>query len=379
VALPAPFPQAAPRQQVPANPFAFGQQAAAPRQQSAMSYLQAPPQMPPDARDHSKPQQKAYEVAQPVKRNMPLGHLGDGMVVQQWQDTKQKDEADKQTAIQQNNWFGGEGKFQKQEMSVDQYLQLSPIQRAAVDANTALVAAAEQDTASWAKEKVGGQGITDKTYLDKVKNTFGETGGSDTYAPRTLTVLNDLGIDLKGRDLDQYLNMSALVTDKDLTGLAAGAVAGADPRQENAANFAKAATNRLSATLASGQTLLDSIRSSSDENRKLFGAPSTMAPIGFNPSSSPRDEDLAQAFDIFSQTRAQADLTPDKVGSIYAELEQKHNLTPNQVAQYFETRLQANEYLNATTENPVPLGGPGTSVEYLAPKDFRDKYLTRGQ
>jgi hypothetical protein len=289
-------------------------------------------------------------------------------------------QADKEAKEKQSNFFGAEGEYAPEQMSVDAYLQLEPRQRAAVDANTALVQAAEQDIASWAKSNIAGKPIDDKNYLDQVNQSFGETGGSDTYAPRTMAVLQDLGLNLEGRDLDQYLNRSALVTASDLDTIRTGAepVSGDVSRQNNAVAFSSAASNRLSETLASGQTLLDSIRTGSDANRQLFGAPATTAPpLGFN-TQSERDADLRQAFDIFAQAQSQQDLTPETVSGVYSELQAKHGVTPNEVAQYFETRLQANEYLNVTGGDPVTLGGPGKSLEYLAPEDFRSKFLTRG-
>jgi hypothetical protein len=211
-----------------------------------------------------------------------------------------------------------------------------------------------------------------------VNKAFGDGGGSDTYAPRTMAVLQDLGLNLQGKDLDQYLNYSALVTADDLKALAPGTAAPADdPRQQNAVAFAQAASKRLSETLASGQTLLDSIRSTSDTGAQLFGKPAAAAPIGY--ANNERDADLAQAFDVFSQTRAQADLTPDKVGAIYAELQSKYNVTPNEVAQYFDTRLQSNEYRNASGGDNITLGGPNSRLEYLSPQDFRSKFLKRGE
>jgi hypothetical protein len=274
-------------------------------------------------------------------------------------------------------YFGGEGKYVPEEMSVDAYLTLSPQQRASVDANTALVAAAEQDIASWAKQQVAGKAVDDKTYFEQVNNTFGDKGGSDTYAPRTMAVLGDLGLNLEGKDLDQYLNYSALVTADDLKALAPGASTSADdPRQQNAVAFAEAATTRLSETLAAGQTLLDSLRTSSETGTQLFGQPATTAPVGF--TNNERDADLKQAFDVLAQTRAQTDLTPETVGKLYSELQTKHGVTPNEVAQYFETRLQSNEYLNAAEDSDVTLGGPTSSLDYLSPQDFRAKYLKTG-
>jgi hypothetical protein len=318
----------------------------------------------------------------PPPLNLQAPQLEEPMF-QRGQKEAERQVEQKQEASKQNNYFGDEDQYTPKEMSVDAYLTLTPIQRAAVDANTALVAAAEEDVASWAKQQVAGKAIDDKQYLDQVKGAFGETGGSDTYAPRTMAVLEDLGLNLQGKDLDQYLNHSALVTDADLKLIGSNAnvpipgLTAADPRQQNATAFAEAASSRLSETLAAGQNLLDSLRTGSEAGPQLFGQPATTAPVGF--ANNERDADLSQAFDILAQTRSQQDLTPETLGGLYAELETKHGVTPNEVAQYFETRLQANEYLNATEETDVALGGAGSSQEYLAPQDFRAKFLKRGE
>lgn len=349
-----------------------------PRQQ--FTPLPAPYQPP-------APQQQAPAPAQQQQQQQPLSFMPHPYTVQANQvaertnpysrHTAKKYEDERKAEDARSAYFGGEGEYVPEEMSVDAYLTLSPQQRASVDANTALVQAAEQDIASWAKQQVAGKAVDDKNYFEQVNKTFGEKGGSDTYAPRTLAVLGDLGLNLEGKDLDQYLNYSALVTADDLKALSPGApVAAEDPRQQNAVAFAEAATTRLSETLAAGQTLLDSLRTSSDTGRQLFGEPTTMAPVGY--ANTERDADLKQAFDIFAQARSQQDLTPETVGSVYAELQTKHGVTPNEVAQYFETRLQSNEYLNAAEDSDVTLGGPTSSHEYLSPQDFRSKYLKAG-
>jgi len=312
---------------------------------------------------------------QPVNFQAPLP---DGFSVTRGQEEAKKQVETKKAREEKSEFFGAAGEYAPEQMSVDAYLQLEPRQRAAVDANTALVQAAEQDIASWAKSSVAGKPIDDKDYLNQVNQSFGEAGGSDTYAPRTMAVLQDLGLNLDGRDLDQYLNRSALVTASDLDTLRTGAepVSGDASRQNNAVAFSSAASNRLSETLASGQTLLDSLRTGSEQGAQLFGAPASADRVGF--AQGERDADLAQAFDILSQTRSQQDLTPETIGGLYTELQEKHGVTPNEVAQYFETRLQANEYLNTSGDTDVTLGGVGSSLEYLAPQDFRSKFLTRG-
>jgi hypothetical protein len=351
--------------------------------QSNLSFQAAPRQTPaqqPQQQNNTGPWRTLNFAPPPANAPAPLDfqkpQLEEPMFVRGQKEAAKQVET-KKAAEAQNEFFGGEGQYAPEQMSVDAYLQLSPQQRAAVDANTALIQAAEEDKASWAKQGMSGKPIDDKDYLGKVEGKFGDAGGSNTYAPRTLAVLDDLGLNLQGKDLDQYLNYSALVTADDLNALQPGAPRD-NPRQQNAAAFAEKASARLSETLAAGQTLLDSIRTSSDANQQLFGAPAqTAPPVGF--ARGERDSDLAQAFDILSQTRSQQDLTPETVSGLYSELQQKHNITPNEVAQYFETRLQANEYLNASGGDPVALGGPSSSLEYLAPQDFRSKFLTRGE
>jgi hypothetical protein len=344
------------------------------------------PQQQPQQQQNTGPWRTLNFAPPPANAPKPLDFQKPQLeepMFQRGEKAAEKIVADKKKASNENNYFGGEGQYKTEQMSVDAYLQLTPKQRASVDANTALVQAAEQDVASWAKQNMAGKPIDDKKYLDQVKSKFGDNGGSDTYAPRTMAVLEDLGLNLQGKDLDQYLNHSALVTEADLK-LIGGPSSGIpgirpeDPRQQNANEFAKAASSRLSETLAMGQNILDSIRTGSDQGKQLFGAAATAGPpVGF--AQSERDADLAQAFDILSQTRSQQDLTPETLGGLYAELQQKHGVTPNEVAQYFDTRLQANEYLNAGGDQPVSLGGVGSSNEYLSPKDFRDKFLTRGE
>jgi hypothetical protein len=352
---------------------------ATPARSQSFQTVAAPRQAQPQQQQNTGPWRTLNFSPPPANAPTPLNFQKPQLeepFFQRGQKEAEKQVEAKKAKSNENNFFGDEGEYVTEQMSVDAYLQLSPQQRASVDANTALVQAAEQDVASWAKTQVAGKPIQDQDYLNKVKGSFGELGGSDTYAPRTMAVLEDLGLNLQGKDLDQYLNRSALVTAEDLR-LISPDLAKTSPRQENAATFAQAASTRLSETLASGQTLLDSIRTSSDTGRQLFGEPTTTDPIGFG-NSSERDADLKQAFDIFAQVQSQQDLTPETVGGVYAELEQKHGVTPNQVAQFFETRLQSNEYLNAAEDTDVTLGGPGKSLEYLSPADFRSKYLTRG-
>jgi hypothetical protein len=98
-------------------------------------------------------------------------------------------------------------------MTWDEYNALDPKQRAAVDFNAGLVTSVRRD-----RKADYGEPDKDakKAYDDLVKKIFGEDGGSDTYAPATVALLESIGFTDKNADLDDFLNLSAAVKEGDL-------------------------------------------------------------------------------------------------------------------------------------------------------------------
>src|SRR5690606_20013309 len=149
-----------------------------------------------------------------------------------------------------------------EEMSWDDYNALSPRQRAAVDANTAIINAVNADRSDWE----AGRRVEMDGYDEALMALFGETGGSDMYAPRTVAVLQQLGLGdthlASVGDLDDYLNLRALV-DTDALGAANmpdDFVGPVDTRTANARHFSSAAQTALADALARGQEILDAVR-----------------------------------------------------------------------------------------------------------------------
>lgn len=98
------------------------------------------------------------------------------------------------------------------EMTWDDYLGLSDRQRAAVDFNTLIVDAREKDlTTDYTPSDQ-----QEATYDKAVQRMFGKNGGSETYAPETLSVLEQIDFEGKGQDIDDFLGLKFTVTEKDL-------------------------------------------------------------------------------------------------------------------------------------------------------------------
>ena len=90
------------------------------------------------------------------------------------------------------------------------YNKLSDSQRKAVDFNTMFLQAREKDlTDTDADEQ-------DDAYNLKVEGIFGKGGGSDTYAPNTVDLLEKMGFQAKGQDLDEFLSLDRLISADEL-------------------------------------------------------------------------------------------------------------------------------------------------------------------
>lgn len=251
------------------------------------------------------------------------------------------------------------GQIQVKELTQEEYEALNPAQRAAIDANTELWRASEEDRALRERTPYA---RGDKQYEQRVSRLFGERGGSELYAPNTLAVLEKLGIRKRNADLDDYLDYSGLVLDDDLGALADGAPETKDTRSENARLFSNAAMLRLSGVLEKGRTLLDASKvattadlepgvgfGNTDTDRNLNAIFESMASRSFNRSS---EEVMAGLTDFVAQTPG---------------------LSLDDVFGYFDKRLRASEYA-AGTGRGAPLGS-GFDVDYLTPEEFRAKFF----
>ena len=276
------------------------------------------------------------------------------------------------------NWspYGDDDTFYTKELSQEAYAALTPRQRAAIDANTALAQAIMADKAEYdANAKLA---TSDKDYVSGVKALFGEERGSENYAPRTLAVLQSLQntgtANVVGKsDFDDYLTGSRLLRESDLGEITddnyslyeSGERDGLSGRTRVGLRFSQASLETLSSTLSAGQALLDSLRSTEEGNP--FGAPT--AAIGFNPMSE-RDNALNYLFDVASQR--DSGLSPEQFSEVAGGIEEEFKITPQEIRKYLDTRLTAADYSSAAGQ--VVSLGSDPSIAYITPDEFRSKY-----
>lgn len=242
-------------------------------------------------------------------------------------------------------------------LTPEEYAALTPRQRALVDFNTALIAAVKAD-----RELTGG--TPDAAYEKSVKDMFGADGGSSTYAPNTVLLLEEMGIEQVGTgDLDNFLQLKAGATLDEIRGMTeetASTLTGTEltpetdattRRQVNSLQISEAAMQTLSETLMRGQNLLAVARG--EEGNSSF-MPTTQ-----------NGADLAELFDF----SVQGVLTDEEFQNAVWELGQR-GVDSQTVARYLESRLQQLDYLD-------PESGIDTAA-LLPPADYRSRYFETG-
>ena len=240
------------------------------------------------------------------------------------------------------------------ELSWEEYDALSPRARAAVDANTILLAAVRQDAESALPSSQG-----DADYLRGVEALFGKEGGSDTYAPNTLKALQDLGIsNVETGDLDQYLSGGALLRENDLPGILTDGsdYTGDDNRARNANALSKSAIGQLADRLNQGDGLTSGL-AWNNTNRA----------------------DLDEFFDRLSlrsnqqKFQEEPQLASELTGMFLSE---HPELTPATLGAYLTDRVNRYEY--SRTLNEGASFGPGSADQYIDPSELRALLFTKG-
>ena len=245
------------------------------------------------------------------------------------------------------------------ELTWDEYDALSPRARAAVDANSALLNAVRQDKQANLLSKESG----DDSYNEGVKALFGEHGGSDTYAPATLKVLQDLGLsNTETGDIDQYLSGGALLRADDLPNLNDQNFAGyegKDVRVQNALALSEKALGNMASKLQSGENPLSGLT-----------------------YDDPAASELDQLFDSLAlrdnQQIFQQD--PAKAGEVIGLfLQANPSIDQNTFARYFEDRINRYDYSRAAGDQAASLGN-GAPELYIDPSELRSLiYQKEGQ
>jgi len=186
-----------------------------------------------------------------------------GVIADQTQQIKAneaKAAEDDARAKYQQSLGGGGGAYQVRQLSQEEWDMLSPERQKSITANYALYNARQADLALGKDEKHA------EGYDSQVTNLFGDKGGSDSYAPNTVKVLEQLGFTPdKNADLDQFLNGSVITSEQDLDNKGAG-LQGAQARQTIFDQLGQSkgfATDALVASLGQGKKVLDALRDDS--------------------------------------------------------------------------------------------------------------------
>ena len=250
-------------------------------------------------------------------------------------------------ARKQVNRFNGKSGDIK-ELDEKDYLALTPEQRAAVDFNTSLVNAVKADKeAGLTLKDVQDSG----NYSDTVKDLFGDKG-SDTYAPRTVALLESLDTDdnqfkTKGYDLDNFLDLQATITDQDFK------LFDRDSEKpgvrEESANFLTGQTqSKLTGLLEKGQSLLNGASDIAkgfnvdisdmltDNSVKLDADTESNFDMLYNYIASPLTDDEGNFITKDDGSLQMNEVTnEDLLGSLYDK-----GYDPNQFAKYAENRIR---------------------------------------
>lgn len=254
-------------------------------------------------------------------------------------------------AQERDRWGSGLGAATGvRELTWDEYDALSANQRAAVDANSLLVNAIKSDLSTGARAEDN----QDAGYQETLNALFGDTGGSDTYAPNTVSVLSQLGLsDTENGDLDNYLNQAALVNEDDLAAIGSGTFS-ENARGQQAQLFSERALTSISDTLASGYGVLSGVSAANAESGELndlFEMLSTRSNF-----EQLQDNDVSEIMGMF--------------------LAENPTVDEGMLTRYFEDRLNAYDY--GTAAGQTPSLGAGDAASYISPAEFRGRYYTTG-
>lgn len=267
-------------------------------------------------------------------------------------------------------------------LTAKEWARLTPMQQAAVQANSDLAEAISRDFKDQGKHDSNKDGDDSqfRRHESRVAELFGEDGRLGfkglEYAPNTLSFLESRGIDkskLVGKTLDDIVSGDALI-DMDTVRTLEAKVPSDDPRSKNLA-FAKNLAagqlqyqENLAEKLKQGKELLTGLTGieGAAKATESFGAKDNKP--GHVALTKVRPETLGQ-FDIYLQALARSDSDPDKaLQAIKADLEER-GATPEESAQVWEGLIERTRQA-ATGEG---LWFPGIDFPMRSPVEVAQK------
>lgn len=294
-----------------------------------------------------------------------------------------KEQADAAKAVKTRGMRKGGTRGDTYQMTWEDYQALSDQQRAAVDFNTALARAVRNDLRHQ-DDYASVEATPRLAYDTDVERMFGEDGGSTRYAPQTVALLKQIGFTDDGADLDQFLNLRAAITDKDLKRLQWENVPGlsdqassqlpaaANERMSYVDSISDAAAQRLDELMSTPGALpspKQNLLSQSQVMATGYGADTLKlnTPPGFGPAGEVlgdngiTNKDFSDALFVLASKQ----ITPEKQQEFLGVLNSQ--LTPEQRRAFMS---YADARTRQAAEYDLPLGSD-PSVQYRGPEEIR--------
>jgi hypothetical protein len=253
-------------------------------------------------------------------------------------------------------------------MTWKDYQALSPEQQGAVNFNTMLVNAREKDL----NTNYHPEPAQTLAYQDAVTKMFGEDGGSDTYAPETLAVLQQIDYHNEKSDLDNFLGLKEAITVKDLKGFsmpdtttdvtsALGSMQQPSEQQTLQATLIEH-TQELQSALEQGNQVIRNFQTSAAIQRGdlvdyLGGNPANPLKMPGLPGwgMTPKDKSFQGAFEALAYNQNDPAEVWAKITSVMGE----------DVPDFIR-------YAQERTQGPESYGLDTSSGQYRTPKEYRE-------
>ena len=328
----------------------------------------------------------------------PIGGIGPGSAGHTAAATKARQDAERKAQKKQDvadtlaegrGIEGRENPYETEEMSWEDFKKLGRRQKAVVDLNTL------QADASAADMELG-LDLTEVPMLDRVryealadKLGFDGNRGSERYAPNTLALIKQLGLNTGTRDLDEFIDLSVASTRDELKNLRGKPRNvdyykkryAEDPnldkyqllREDEQRRWAEESGDKIreamTKTLEKGNEVLSDFRSTMEADRskivsELGATPREIkVPTGYGPGVEGSDDRDFQSAYMALQDASAVDQRP----AFFEELSSWNDKKLNSFFSYADQRSR-----NERKFGMPELTGPQAGMERIAIPEFRD-------
>jgi hypothetical protein len=239
---------------------------------------------------------------------------------------------------------------------------LSGDQRALVAAQAQLWDAIQADRAENAKMQPGARQemMQGEDYAAAVDALFGRDRGSNTYAPRTVALLTEMGMQSDKTDLDQYLSGSALMSNEEV--MASDSMEG-----QNKGTYQYKIGNRLG-----GAATSDRLRATLDNGYSILASLGSQTGMSFVEGMGKEEAEAKQANQLAPDQvenlrYLMADMAmaeqPANLADNYNALKEAYGLDDNKIGEFLRQELALWE----SGDTVFPEG-------YISPEEFRAKW-----